>query len=108
MISSTIHHNPKVWGPDHETFDPDRFVEGSAKYHPNNANILFHFGQGHRQCVGRNVAMMSIWKVLITLLMNYEFEVVDDEPELIMRDTGVGDKVGPFNLRVKKRAAPTP
>lgn len=103
MVSTTLHHNPKVWGPDHENYEPLRFLEGSPRYDPIYPGLLLHFGQGHRQCIGRNVAMMSIWKILVTLLKRYEFELVDPDEVLVMRDTSVSDKVGPFNVRVKLR-----
>ncbi|KAH8695623.1 cytochrome P450 [Talaromyces proteolyticus] len=103
ILSTCLHHNPDVWGSDHNQFDPDRFLPGSARYSSSNPNMLFHFGQGNRQCAGRNIALMSIWKVVVTVMKNYDIELVNPNEEFVMLEYGVGDKKGPMNVRVKRR-----
>ncbi|KNG86131.1 hypothetical protein ANOM_005462, partial [Aspergillus nomiae NRRL 13137] len=105
ILSTCLHHNPDVWGHDHDEFNPDRFMPGSPSYKQEYLGMLFHFGQGNRQCAGRNIALMSIWKVVVTLLKNYEFELLDPKEKFVMLETGVGDKKGPMNMRVKRRVA---
>ena len=103
MISTVLHHNPKVWGASHDQFDPDRFYPGSAIYNPSYTGYLLHFGQGYRQCIGRNIAMISIWKIVITLLKKYDIESVDKNEILDMEHTGASDKKGPLLIKVTRR-----
>lgn len=48
---------------------------------------------------------MSMWKILVTLLKNYEFEHVDRDEKLEMLNVGVGEKKGPMKVRVRQRIA---
>lgn len=103
MVSTALHHNRHVWGADHDRFDPDRFYPGTAAYNGAYAGYLLHFGQGNRQCIGRNIAMMSIWKIVITLLKKYDFKAEDDDDVLELLHTGAADKKGPLLARVSRR-----
>jgi hypothetical protein len=49
--------------------------------------------------------MMSIWKILVALLKNYEFELVDRDEKLEMLNVGVGEKKGQMEVRVRRRIA---
>lgn len=102
-MSTCLHHNPEIWGPTHNEFDPSRFVPGSPLYDPSYPNLLLHFGTGNRQCLGRNIAMMSVWKIMVTLFKNFDFELVNPNEKFEMFEYGVADKKGPFNVRVKRR-----
>ena len=103
MINTCLHHNPTIWGDDHDLFIPERFLPSSKRYDASHANLLLHFGQGPRQCIGRNIALMSMWKILVTLLKRYEFEVVDREDRLELLNYGTAEKKGPLLVRVKRR-----
>lgn len=37
-----------------------------------------HFGLGGRQCIGKTVAMTNIYKLMSTLLSEFEFELADE------------------------------
>ncbi|KIY04073.1 uncharacterized protein Z520_00765 [Fonsecaea multimorphosa CBS 102226] len=103
MVSTSVHHNPDIWGPDHNRFDPDRFYPGTKLYDASFATNLMHFGQGHRQCIGRNIGMISIWKIAITMLKKYRFEAVDRGDVLEMIHTGAADKKGPLLVKITRR-----
>jgi cytochrome P450 len=68
-INYCIDHNPHIWGRDVEEFNPDRLVKGGRA----DQNMRMAFGAGHRACIARNMAMMSMWKVSAILLRNYEY-----------------------------------
>jgi benzoate 4-monooxygenase len=44
------------------------------------------FSYGPRACVGRNVAMMELLKVLSNLLKRYHFELMDPKHETVLRE----------------------
>ncbi|KAJ5785080.1 uncharacterized protein N7503_010292 [Penicillium pulvis] len=112
VCNHAFHHNPTVWGLDHNCFDPSRWdepeVEGKSK-------LLMHFGLGGRQCIGKTVATTNIYKLMSTLLSEFEFELADDlerkqalvngfhgkMPELI--SVGISDLAAPLMVRARKR-----
>lgn len=114
VCNHAFHHNPAVWGEDHNTFDPSRWdkPETAAR-----ARYLMHFGLGGRQCIGKTVAQTNIYKLSSTLLREFEFElagasggVADVEkgnrtgkqlPELV--SVGISDLQHPLMVRAKKR-----
>ena len=102
-INYCIGHNAAIWGADVEAFDPDRWmIKGGA-----DPNMLMAFGAGHRACIGRNMAMMSMWKVSATLLRNYVFVPAagttggGKEVEMVAR--GFAELVGGLRCTVKLR-----
>jgi benzoate 4-monooxygenase len=60
------------------------------------------FGAGHRMCIGRNIAIMNMLKVITVVLRNYELEAVDKEESLKVKTVGIGEKEGPLWCRIKK------
>ncbi|XP_061709749.1 cytochrome P450 4d8-like isoform X1 [Cydia pomonella] len=60
------HRNPRYWGPDVDSFRPERFLEPLK--HPAQF-VPFSFGV--RNCLGYQYAMMSLKTVLATVLKEY-------------------------------------
>jgi len=74
-----------------------------------------HFGLGGRQCIGKTVALANIYKVVSTLLKEFEFELADREehsqtqanelqgkiPEMI--SVGISDLASPLMVRARQR-----
>lgn len=112
VCNHAFHHNPEVWGPDHNVFDPSRWEvpETAAR-----AKYLMHFGLGGRQCIGKTVAQTNIYKLVSTLLRVFEFQLADPReregvergefygklPSLI--SVGISDLEGPLFVRAKRR-----
>ena len=72
-----IHRNPEVWeNPDE--FIPQRFEEtlNSARHKMS----WIPFGGGARYCIGQPLAMLEIQTIIVELLRNFKFEVVEDHP----------------------------
>lgn len=42
------------------------------------AKVLMHFGLGGRQCIGKSMALTNIFKLLSTLLREFDFCLADD------------------------------
>ncbi|KAJ5661981.1 uncharacterized protein N7477_009597 [Penicillium maclennaniae] len=112
VCNHAFHHNPEIWGSDHNIFDPSRWegIEIAGK-----SKLLMHFGLGGRQCIGKTVAMTNIYKLMSTLLSEFEFELADENeralaknngfvgqiPELI--SVGISDLARPLLVKVQKR-----
>lgn len=104
ICNHALHHDEDVFGPDLETFTPERWLDD--KY--DRSGYLMPFGAGHRACVGRNIALMEIQKMLVSLLARYDIELValEEERSLKMPPThsfGVSDLKGGMPVRLKFR-----
>ncbi|KAJ9499212.1 hypothetical protein H2202_005369 [Exophiala xenobiotica] len=77
-----VHLDPQSFGPDAAMFNPGRWIEGSGGITPEEMQRYWiPFGHGSRQCIGKNVAMMELIKLVGTLLLYFDLELVDDGDE---------------------------
>ncbi|KAL6648209.1 hypothetical protein ACP70R_012433 [Stipagrostis hirtigluma subsp. patula] len=63
---STMHLDPKLWGPDVKDFNPERFSDARARPH---LYSYLPFGAGARTCLGQGFAMAEL-KILISLIIS--------------------------------------
>jgi benzoate 4-monooxygenase len=75
----TIHHSKDIWGPDADSFRPERWEKDVITEKQKAAFIPFSYGP--RACVGRNVAEMELALIVATVFKNYEFELYQDGME---------------------------
>ncbi|RUS81952.1 hypothetical protein EGW08_010297 [Elysia chlorotica] len=68
-----IHRDPASWGPDPETFDPDRFSE--EKVAERNPLAFMPFGQGPRICIGMRLAYLELKEALVHVLRKVKVEL---------------------------------
>ncbi|KAL4940007.1 hypothetical protein BDV06DRAFT_213837 [Aspergillus oleicola] len=74
-----IHRNADIFGPDANSFNPERWLDKDRAREMD--YYLIHWGAGYNQCPGRNLAHFEINKLAATLLRDYEFERVDETKE---------------------------
>lgn len=88
MNSYIVGRNKTIFGEDAEEFRPERWLqatgEDSETYRlrlqkMNGADLTF--GGGSRVCLGRNLALCEVYKVVATLILRYEIELVDPARE---------------------------
>ena len=80
--------NREVWGDDAESFRPERWFRGAGEGEEafqarlramNDADLSF--GGGRRICIGKNMGLIQVFKVVATLVTLYDMELVDPEKE---------------------------
>ncbi|KAF4534195.1 Pisatin demethylase [Lasiodiplodia theobromae] len=75
---ATFHFVKSIFGEDADDFNPDRWFRSEAKEMDRH---MFQFGQGTRQCIGKNVAAVEMWKFLPQFLRSFRIELVDPKAE---------------------------
>lgn len=63
-LSANAHvtqRNREIYGEDAEMFNPSRWLEDEGKNNTMEKYDL-HFGSGSRVCLGKNIAMLELWK----------------------------------------------
>jgi len=102
-----INRNRDVWGPDADQFRPERWLRAEGESDEafrsrlqgmNNADLSF--GAGSRICLGQNIALMQMYKVVASMCLLYDVEMADPEREwrtvnsFFVRQEGVEVKIG--------------
>lgn len=82
-----IHRRKEIWGDDVDEFRPERWlvdasssdkerVSQEAKVKAMNG-FMFQFGMGSRTCLGKNISLLEIYKLVPTMLRRFEIEFKD-------------------------------
>ncbi len=87
MSQWVSHRDPRYFGPDPETFRPERWLDGLAKRLPKYA--YYPFGGGPRVCIGNTFALMEAAILLATVGQRYRFTVdpdavIDTNPQITL------------------------
>ncbi|KAJ5678478.1 uncharacterized protein N7477_004111 [Penicillium maclennaniae] len=69
-----LHHDPKVF-PDPESFIPGRWLESSTEELKVMEQSFFAFGSGSRTCVGKNISLIEMHKIIPQLLRDFTFQL---------------------------------
>lgn len=67
-----IHREPKYWGENPDTFNPERF--GVNREHERPKMAFLPFGEGPRICVGMRFAVLQIKAAICTILKDFSIE----------------------------------
>ncbi|KAM7195486.1 Pisatin demethylase [Rhypophila sp. PSN 637] len=69
-----LHRDKETFGQDADDFRPERWLEDEEKSRKME-RYMFQFGGGSHLCIGRNLALLEINKVIPRLLRDYRFEL---------------------------------
>ena len=90
MNPYVIGRNASVWGKDVDTFRPERWLRDEAGGESEDAftarlammnNSDLTFGAGSRVCIGKNLGLLEVYKVVATLAARYDIELAHPERE---------------------------
>ncbi|MDY7012016.1 MAG: cytochrome P450, partial [Cyanobacteriota bacterium] len=77
MCTFVSHHLPEVF--EHpERFDPDRFAPPREEDKRTSFSLI-GFGGGQRLCAGKPYAMLFLFALAVTILRDYDWEVLDNQ-----------------------------
>ncbi|QSZ36171.1 hypothetical protein DSL72_007296 [Monilinia vaccinii-corymbosi] len=76
-----IHHRREVFGDDVEVFRPERWLVSEDEGRDREAEerrikemngTMLHFGMGARTCIGKNISLLEIYKLVPSMLRRFE------------------------------------
>lgn len=76
-----VHRDKDIFGADAHCFRPERWIESEAEVISKMKRNLFTFGAGSRNCIGKNLAMMQILKIVVEIYRNFDVELEDPGKE---------------------------
>ena len=86
MNAWVVHRNKAIFGLDADMYNPDRWLKQpheSDEAFTDRFNSMrrcdLTFGYGERVCLGRNISMIEIYKVIPSLLLRFEVQLAEPE-----------------------------
>ncbi|KAL4790363.1 cytochrome P450 [Aspergillus venezuelensis] len=76
ISAPVLHQNKDIFGRDADTFNPERWLRDSRAAAEMDRHML-HFGAGSRICVGKNISLAEMHKMIPRLLREYSLELSD-------------------------------
>ncbi|RYP41574.1 hypothetical protein DL767_000916 [Monosporascus sp. MG133] len=77
-VSSWVaHHNQDIYGLDADEFRPSRWLEAAGTQATAMEQNLVPFGLGSRTCIGKNVSLLEINKLIPVLVRDFDFSFLD-------------------------------
>ncbi|KAG9767418.1 hypothetical protein KCU88_g7459, partial [Aureobasidium melanogenum] len=101
MNAAVVHYDTSIFGPDAAEFRPGRWLEDNAA---NMDKYMLHFGAGTRTCIGKNISLAELHKLVPTVLRKFQLELWEEGQTWRTHNTwfnkqeGVEVRVTPRNL----------
>ena len=67
-----IHRRKEIYGEDVGVFRPERWIEASEERTKAMDGCMFQFGMGSRTCIGKNISLLEMYKVIPSFLRRFE------------------------------------
>lgn len=96
-----FHRSTHIFGHDAEAWNPSRWLDDQEKETKAMEHNLLSFGAGKRSCLGKNIAMLELHKVVPALFLRFKLELEEPEREWEVSNAWVLNQTG---LRVKLAA----
>ncbi|KPM41821.1 hypothetical protein AK830_g4711 [Neonectria ditissima] len=104
-----MHRNKAVFGEDVESFRPERWLQDVNEDTQRYANRLkamkgadFTFGKGHRTCIGKNISLLEIYKMLPSFFLAYSVELADPQAIWSLRNSWFVRQEG-IEVKIQRR-----
>ncbi|PVH72677.1 cytochrome P450 [Cadophora sp. DSE1049] len=100
---AVVQYDKHVFGMDAKSFNPDRWLHSDTAMMD---RTMLEFGAGTRTCIGKNIALSEIYKLIPQLLRVFTIRLVEPEKELKTRNYWFNKQIG-VRIRVEERDTTT-
>lgn len=76
-----IHRRPEIFGADVDTFRPERWLEASPATRKTMEGTMLQFGAGARTCIGKNISLLEVYKLVPSFLLRFKVSLADPSKE---------------------------
>ncbi|CAK7224304.1 hypothetical protein SEUCBS140593_005529 [Sporothrix eucalyptigena] len=97
-----LHSNEAIFGAHPECFRPERWTEATPAQRALMASSLFSFGAGARTCIGKNISLLEMYKLVPAVLRTFELELADPQASWDLHNAWFV-KQSNFHVRFKTR-----
>ena len=80
----TVHRDKNTFGEDCDSYRPERWLE-DAESTRGMERAMLQFGAGNHVCLGQNIALMEIYKLVPSLLRTYEVRLSPADISLTLK-----------------------
>ncbi|KAJ4988549.1 cytochrome p450 [Stagonosporopsis vannaccii] len=98
-----IHAKSSIFGADPEKYNPERWLIASEIKRAEMNNALFSFGMGARTCIGKNISLLEMYKLVPTVLRQYEITFANDDSDWALHNAWFVKQTN-FHVLFKRRA----
>lgn len=67
-----LHRRPEIFGADVDAFKPERWIEATPEKLKEMKATMFQFGAGARTCIGKNISLLEVYKLVPSFLRRFE------------------------------------
>ncbi|KAJ1023547.1 hypothetical protein NDA16_003164 [Ustilago loliicola] len=89
-----LHRNKEAFGDDAEIYRPERWLEGGEEGRKAMERYNMTFGGGSRACIGKNISLMELSKIIPEILLRYDIKKPAIAPTVHSHSAGVGSGKG--------------
>jgi cytochrome P450 len=93
-VSMAMHRSVRIWGPDVDSFKPERFMPENVDKLPSDGYRPFE--KGPRNCIGQELALIEMKVVLAMTLREFEVKEAYEDLEELMGDGSLWARDGSF------------
>ncbi|PSN68694.1 cytochrome P450 [Corynespora cassiicola Philippines] len=86
MNAGVVHYNKEVFGSDASEFNPERWLESDERNRAMDKATLT-FGAGTRTCIGKNISLTEIYKLVPELVHRFTVKMAHDRPWTVRNTT---------------------
>lgn len=80
-----LHRRPEIFGKGVDEFIPERWLKADSARLKEMKGTMFQFGAGPRTCIGRNISVLEIYKLVPSFLRKFEVSTLT-QPKSSNRD----------------------
>ncbi|KAL4882549.1 hypothetical protein BJY04DRAFT_206823 [Aspergillus karnatakaensis] len=98
-----MHRREEIFGPDVDVFNPDRWLTVSEDKLKVMNGTMLQFGAGARTCIGKNISLMEIYKLIPSFLRRFDVQLAYPDQEWKLWNAWfANDRTGPVKTRSRE------